>query len=102
VYLFSRLSGDSEHFRQRIPDIRFCEQAESNGDGAGLLHLPWIDRHWSGFWQLMALAVDSSGDVYVTGGTAATNFPVTAGAFQTQITMFPTMDIRKLTRLSAS
>jgi hypothetical protein len=30
-----------------------------------------------------ALAVDGSGDAYVTGGTAATNFPVTPGAFQT-------------------
>ena len=35
-----------------------------------------------GFGSLMALAVDSSGDAYVTGGTAETNFPVTPGVFQ--------------------
>jgi hypothetical protein len=29
------------------------------------------------------IAVDASGDAYVTGGTSSTNFPTTAGAFQT-------------------
>jgi uncharacterized protein (TIGR03437 family) len=31
-----------------------------------------------------ALAVDASGNAYIAGGTSSVNFPVTAGAFQTQ------------------
>ena len=34
---------------------------------------------------LAALAVDGAGDIYVTGGTSSTDFPVTPGAFQTEI-----------------
>jgi hypothetical protein len=30
-----------------------------------------------------AIAVDWSGDAYITGDTLSTNFPTTAGAFQT-------------------
>jgi len=32
-----------------------------------------------------ASAVDAQGNAYITGSTAAANFPVTAGAFQTQL-----------------
>jgi hypothetical protein len=35
--------------------------------------------------NLVAIAVDSNGDAYVTGSTNSTNFPVTPGAFQSAI-----------------
>ena len=35
-----------------------------------------------GALQAMGIAVDTSGDAYITGQTLSTNFPVTAGAFQ--------------------
>ena len=35
--------------------------------------------------EVMAIAVDASGDAYVTGVTNSTDFPVTSGAFQTTL-----------------
>ena len=38
------------------------------------------------------IVVDSSGNAYITGNAASTNFPVTPGAFQTQIAAVPEPD----------
>jgi hypothetical protein len=38
------------------------------------------------------IVVDSSGNAYITGNTASTNFPVTPGAFQTEIAAVPEPD----------
>ena len=37
----------------------------------------------SGYGEGTGIAVDGAGDAYVTGQTTSTNFPTTAGAFQT-------------------
>ncbi|MCS1351234.1 SBBP repeat-containing protein [Mechercharimyces sp. CAU 1602] len=55
-----------------------------NARGSSLLYSTYLGG--SDETQLIsALALDDSGNVYVTGGTLASNFPVTAGAFQTQL-----------------
>ncbi len=50
---------------ERPPHRRVRGQAESRGLGPGLLHLPGR-RQWSGN-QSYGIAVDSSGNAYVTG-----------------------------------
>jgi hypothetical protein len=42
------------------------------------------------------IAVDSAGDAYVTGYTSSTNFPTTAGAFQTTYASAPELFVTKL------
>src|ERR1035438_7114673 len=39
----------------------------------------------NGSTSLAALALDCDGNIYVTGSTSAADFPVTAGALQTQL-----------------
>jgi hypothetical protein len=51
------------------------------GSGGFINFTPFFAQY--GGDQVTGLAVDSSDDAYVTGGTASLNFPVTAGAFQT-------------------
>lgn len=50
-------------------------------DGSNLAYSTYLGG--SGFDGGSALAIDTSGDAYVTGGTGSPNFPVTAGAYQT-------------------
>ena len=54
---------------------------EFNPSGSALLYSSYLGgTNWE---QFPAIAVDSSGNAYVTGQTASTDFPTTTGAFQT-------------------
>ncbi|HYS17149.1 MAG TPA: SBBP repeat-containing protein [Candidatus Binatia bacterium] len=52
-----------------------------NPAGSALVYSTYLGG--SGFDQGFGIAVDSTGNAYVTGVTTSTNFPTTAGAFQT-------------------
>ena len=52
-----------------------------NASGSALLYSTWLGGGTGDFAS--AIAVDSSGNAYVTGGAASTHFPITTGAFQT-------------------
>jgi hypothetical protein len=52
--------------------------AELNAAGSALVYSTYL-----GGGSSTAIAVDSSGNAYVTGSTSSTSFPSTAGAFQT-------------------
>ncbi|HUI43182.1 MAG TPA: SBBP repeat-containing protein, partial [Terriglobia bacterium] len=51
-----------------------------NASGSALVYSTYLGGLASD--QGNAIAVDASGDAYVTGNTASTNFPITSGAFQ--------------------
>ncbi len=55
---------------------------ELNATGSALVYSTYLGG--SDFTQANALALNKSGDVYVTGWTNASDFPTTPGVFQTQ------------------
>jgi len=57
-----------------------------NATGTALVYSTYLGGtgvHPTGFDYGLGIAVDTSGNAYVTGVTSSTNFPTTAGAFQT-------------------
>ena len=54
---------------------------ELNAAGSGYIYSTYLGG--SGLDYSTSLALDSFGNVYVTGGVASTNFPITSNAFQT-------------------
>jgi hypothetical protein len=59
---------------------RYAFVTKLNASGVGLVYSTYLG---GGFDAGLGIAVDLSGNAYVTGSTASVNFPVTSGAFQT-------------------
>ncbi len=55
--------------------------AKLNASGTALLYTTYLGGNSDDCGY--GIAVDGAGNAYVTGWTASTNFPTTAGAFQT-------------------
>ena len=83
-------STDSNNF----PVTQGAYQTANNGDyyadafvtklnstGSGLIYSTYLGG--DGNDQVNSVALDSEGDVYITGYTGSNNFPVTQGAYQT-------------------
>ena len=72
--------GRSTRASTAAPTRRLRDEAQPGRLGARLLHLPGRDRQPT---TATAIAVDASGSAYVTGHDLSTDFPTTAGAFDT-------------------
>ena len=70
--------------------------AKLNDTGTALVYATYLGGR-SGLADLVfGIAVDSSGNAYVAGGTGSPDFPTTPGAFQTVFSSNPTTFITKL------
>jgi RHS repeat-associated protein len=70
-----------------------------NAAGSGLIYSTYLVGGGGSFFlgpSFVGIAVDSSGNAYVTGTTASTDFPVTSGAFQTTFGGFDDAFVTKL------
>ena len=65
-----------------------------NPAGSGLVYSTYLGGSGDDYGD--GIAVDAAGDAYVTGLTASTNFPTTAGAFQTIFGRFHDAFVTKL------
>ena len=65
-----------------------------NPAGSALIYSTYLGG--SGLDRGLGVAVDASGNAYVTGDTRSTNFPTTAGAFQTTLDGFADAFVTKL------
>ena len=73
-------NGGSGQYPQPEPD-NFVTKL--NADGSALAYSTYLGG--SGYEeQYNAIAIDSSGNAYVTGGTFSADFPITPGAFRTE------------------
>jgi hypothetical protein len=71
------------HFRQRMGEEHYGDVfvTKLNASGSGLVYSTYIGGSSDDFGY--GIAVDGSGNAYVTGYTNSTDYDVTPGAFQT-------------------
>jgi len=80
---FPTVSAALETFGGGTCDLSPCADAfvtELNATGDALIYSTFLGGKGADYGQ--AVALDSSGNAYVTGVTASANFPATAGAFE--------------------
>ena len=73
-------------FQTTIGGTRDAFVTEFNPTGSGLVYSTYLGGSDVDFGA--GIAVDTSGNVYVTGSTYSSDFPTTAGAFQTTFSGF--------------
>lgn len=70
-------------FQTTLPGTQAGFVTEINPTGTALVYSTYLGGSGSGV--VSAIALDSSGDAYITGWTSSPDFPVTSGAFQSKI-----------------
>jgi len=78
-------------------DNNYCEDAfvsKLNPSGSGLIYSTYIGG--AGYDAGYSIAIDKSGNSYLTGGTRSSNFPTTPGAYRTTKVAFSEVFITKL------